>query len=339
MSTIGAAARDVQTSYEGGSVSYPRVDASAGLSEASIQALANEAAALGMTFVPQRLPTFTGAGHEALHAVVVPDLQQPETPADRVPRRIMRHWLQYAAGDAAAEVGRVEGDAPEWLKELQFSRPSATVPVAALHPEQRAPQTGLIRYAPETIALALIVDADVGRPSSVVDAAERFVAAGWLGADGLTPQARVAAQRTPEALQHPPLCRQIEAALAGEGDVHARYHRAMGLVPSLRPALRLPPDGEGGSRKGGSTGDGVASCAPERELRPAPLRRRRKVCSRPRLSGWHADDVAPPPGGQLPQPTASPGGQPPSPTPEIQPSVNACDPSPPRSSITILSAR
>lgn len=340
MSAIGEAARSVQASYEGGSISYPRVNADAGLSEVCIEALAGVAAAQGVTFIRGRLPTYSGVGHEALHAATVPDFLQPDSPETSVARRITRHWIQYAAGDAAAEVGCIEGDVPEWLKALEFSRPAATMPNAVLHPEQRTSHTGIVRHSPETIALTLIVDADVGRPSTVVDAAERFVAAGWLGTDGLTPQAWVAAERTPQVLQQPTLCRQIEAALAGAGDMHARYGRAMRLVPSLEPALRLPPDEEGGKRQGGSSGDGASSCTPKQESRPAPLRRRRRISSRPPLSGWHADDVAPPPVGPGPEQTTSTEHHFQPPLPDTQPSPNACEQSPqPRSSIKILSAR
>jgi hypothetical protein len=286
VSTLAAAADALQAGYEDGELSYPR-STSGALAEASIAPLSALATDLGLRFEPRRIPVFVaerGQPHEGVHASA-PVLEGSGGGAARMAARLTRQWLQVGVVDGTEHVHAEVPGLPVWAQALSWQRPAAEIPDAVLHPEQRAPRQGIVPYASEVIAVRLLAVHGLARPSTIVDMAQRMVAAGWITKAGVTVEGHLAHGRSPDALTRPETARAIEAMIGDDaapaeatGDVPpvARIQAALALVPALagRAGQRAQTDGGGGDRAGSAEAAGAP--VPEPVAARAAIRRRRR---------------------------------------------------------------
>lgn len=267
MSRVAGADAQIQRHYESGALSYPRTLAGpvSAAGRAAVEGwgvrVSAVAPAAELTVRRPHDPLMVYDAH--LPGVVggVPQHLLPESSLllDRVARAMVR-----AAVDLPIERPETSG-LPAWAQDLAWWRPSPDAPRAAL---SQADGCGLHAEAmwmdldADEIALVGLLEAGLGRPSSLADHAHRAAERGFVGPEGLTELGAEVISEQPPSLREPGLAQAVEAVIdadrpdAPSGVPADLIERCFDLMPELAPSLRR-------ALAGGEDGGGAGDLRPE----------------------------------------------------------------------------
>lgn len=292
---MSAGAAVLQKLYEDGASSYPRSDNDA-LSDASVEVLAHVAERHRIPFDGSAIPRFTPSAahpHEGVHPTVegaaTIDLTIPTrmlSPADRVLQCITRSWLRQGS-DLGVEIAAT-AHLPPWAQSIPWTRPTAQTPAALLFDGERHPERSLTIYPLGAVALRLLSDEGLGRPSTLAAHADHLAERGMFDANGLTIKGRQALQHAPTALASPEVSRRVEAIVDGRDvttgvEAISPQSRGNGLLmlvgrviegalPEMKPrfaqAMQKAVDADGTSSASSSR---VSAREDEADLTPMPM--------------------------------------------------------------------
>lgn len=171
----------MQGLYESGKMTYPRSSARA-IHESTISALERIAKDHRIKFDSSRVPTLYGNGadgvtvsHPSPAPLVGVDLTAPLrtlSPEDRVLAVLTRNLLE-AGISQTVEAPDLTGR-PEWLSSLSFSRIDRPLPW------DRSVKAGMLRYDAQASVILLMQQTGIGRPSTLVSHADKFVSRGLV---------------------------------------------------------------------------------------------------------------------------------------------------------------
>jgi DNA topoisomerase-1 len=217
--SLADASRLLQDMYEGGQMNYPRTSQTH-VSKAGIDLVKQVARDNGLRIDSAALEELEDAdgtrrkSHEALRplSAVNPCVRlSTQTPADAMMVMAMRRLIE------SADRPRVEsGDAsglPGGLSQLAWTRKTAR-----RYPWSRedAVEPGLTRYAPDAAVLKAMVDLGIGRPSTWVSHASKFVSRDLVTQDmAMTAKAGHWHFQSPDPLLHPKFSATVEKLLEG----------------------------------------------------------------------------------------------------------------------------
>mgnify|MGYP001483017428 CR=1 FL=1 len=174
----------MQGLYESGKMTYPRSSARA-IHESTVSSLERIAKEHRVKFDASRVPTLYGNGvdgvsvsHPSPAPLVGVDLNAPLrtlSPEDRVLSVITRNLMESGISRVVevADLTGCEG-LPQSLSFSRVDRPLSW---------ERAVTPGLVKYDPQASMILLMQSAGIGRPSTLVSHADKFVERGLLGED------------------------------------------------------------------------------------------------------------------------------------------------------------
>lgn len=255
MMPMAQAAAQVQRSYEGGDISYPRTLSR----EISAPALQSLSVALMRHDVHFPAPVAASRSHAAIYPLksVLPGIQQgvPQTALsadDALIDRLVRAWVRGVA-PYPVEVPK-KSELPAWAAALNWWRPAEATPWAAQSvADDFGPNVGMevVDYSADEIAFRALLRERLGRPSSMIEHAVKAAERGFVDATGLTDAGRRVVKASPKGLQDVSIAQAMEAVLEGEWDgtggeamdapqtaVLDWVAQALSMSPTLVPSLR-----------------------------------------------------------------------------------------------------
>jgi DNA topoisomerase-1 len=181
---VGKVATAMQSLYESGRMSYPRSSATA-VHESTLSTLEKIAKHHKIKFDRRNIPTIHGNGVDGvsvshpsaapLGEVDVASALKTLSPEERVLAVIGRN-LVASGVQQVIQKPDLEGY-PEWMKKLEFER------VEKALPWERNLKARMVDYDPEAAAMLAMMKTGVGRPSTLVSHAEKFMSRGLVDAN------------------------------------------------------------------------------------------------------------------------------------------------------------
>lgn len=182
--SVGQVADAMQSLYERGRMSYPRSGATA-VHESTLSTLERIAKQHKIKFNRQHIPTMKGNGIDGVsvsHPSPAPlgevDLAAPLktlSPEDRVLAIIGRNLIASGVQQVVQKPD-LEGY-PEWVKKLEFER------VEKALPWERNLKSRIVDYGQEAATIIAMMKTGVGRPSTLVSHAQKFMSRGLVDAN------------------------------------------------------------------------------------------------------------------------------------------------------------
>ncbi|WP_053764601.1 toprim domain-containing protein [Leptospirillum ferriphilum] len=230
--SISEGARKIQHLYENGILSYPRTD-SRGLTPETAESLLPLARKMGFSdYDPVRVPEKPDTSpHEALHPMTG-DLGRIRDPVDR---RIVEMITKSALGSGLPPVLAEEPgptNLPEWARELNLWRP-----MNRFGPDRVVSlPAGIYPDPPDAAVLSGLMEAGLGRPSTLPSHVMKILAQNVLGKD-FRPngKGRAAMDKAPEAIRSEEFTRRMETILRKMKEQGASVQSAMREILSTLP--------------------------------------------------------------------------------------------------------
>jgi DNA topoisomerase-1 len=170
-----------QTLYENGKMTYPRSSATA-VHESTVSTLEKLAKRHKVRFNRQQLPTIKGNGVDGVSVshpspaplveVAVDSPLRSMPPEERVLAVLTRNLIASGT-EQLVERPDLSGH-PEWAQKMEFSRVDRALPW------ERNVKAKVIDYDPEATIMLALMQAGVGRPSTLVSHAEKFMGRGLV---------------------------------------------------------------------------------------------------------------------------------------------------------------